>query len=777
MSPAAILARAETCLRAGQPLAAVDLCVQALKDPAATVPAGMLLSLALEHAGQPDRAETVLAGLAGRPDAGRDCLVRLAVLRLRRGSSGDAIPLLARALRLVADDADVRMLLAQAWLMAGMADRAAMTLRRGLMVRPGWSEGENNLGSLLAPGRGAEPARHFLRAAVADPGNVAALVNLAEARAAEGRITEALDAAGAAARLRPDLSTMHERLGLVRQRAGRGEAAVAALRRAVALAPAEPTHWINLAGVLKPLGRTGATGLANDRAVMLAPGLPAAHRNRGVLLADLDRMAAARRAFDRAVLLDPADTGTAVKAALSFPTITHDDAEIDRIRADLLRRIDRLSGARLGNPLVEVGLPNFYLAYHGRNDRDIQARIAAFYLRACPGLAWRAPHCTRYRRRPGRRLRIGFVSRFFYDHSIRYSTAGILRNLDRGAFEIHVISDLPPDKVTLFPPGQRADRHTVIPLDLEAARRRIAALHLDVLIYADIGMEPLTYYLAFARLAPVQAHLQGHPVSTGIPNMDYFISSDLQEPADCEDHYTETPVRLGGIIFCYDPLPPVDDLPRAAFGLPEGPALYFCPQTLFKFHPTFDAILSGILDGDPDGRLLLLRDPAEHRTAALAARLARTLGPAADRVVWVDRLDKGRYYALLKHAAVMLDTTMFSGANTTIQSLGLGIPAVTLPAPWVRGRMTLGWLRATGLEDLVAETPADYVRIALACGTDPAWRAAVVGRIEASRHLLFGQTGFIRELERFLPAACDAAADGRPRIRWHAGQVSQETPG
>src|SRR5207237_3541625 len=84
-----------------------------------------------------------------------------------------------------------------------------------------------------------------------------------------------------------------------------------------------------------------------------------------------------------------------------------------------------------------------------------------------------------------------------------------------------------------------SDRALALPAELEAARRAIAALELDVLFYQDIGMEPFTYFLAYSRLAPVQCTSFGHPDTTGVAAVDYFVSSDLFEPANAAEHYSE----------------------------------------------------------------------------------------------------------------------------------------------------------------------------------------------------------------------------------------------
>src|SRR5207237_1565690 len=124
-----------------------------------------------------------------------------------------------------------------------------------------------------------------------------------------------------------------------------------------------------------------------------------------------------------------------------------------------------------------------------------------------------------------------------------------------------------------------ADRHVALSISLPAARRAIAAEQLDVLFYADLGMDPITYSLAFSRLAPVQCVTWGHPVTSGIPAMDYFISSDLLETEEAAEHYTERLIRLKSLAVCYPrPEPPVPLRPRSHFGLPDEGTLYACPQ-------------------------------------------------------------------------------------------------------------------------------------------------------------------------------------------------------
>src|SRR5262249_14288802 len=144
-----------------------------------------------------------------------------------------------------------------------------------------------------------------------------------------------------------------------------------------------------------------------------------------------------------------------------------------------------------------------------------------------------------------------------------------------------------------------ADEFVALPCHVRRARQLIADCRLDVLFYADIGMDAYTYSLAFHRLAPGQCVTWGAPVQSGIPNVDYFLSSELLEPDDADGHYTEHLVRLNGLpTYYYRPAAPEKIHDVKHYGLPAGCPIYLCPQSLFKFHPEFDGVLKEILARD-----------------------------------------------------------------------------------------------------------------------------------------------------------------------------------
>ena len=167
-----------------------------------------------------------------------------------------------------------------------------------------------------------------------------------------------------------------------------------------------------------------------------------------------------------------------------------------------------------------------------------------------------------------------------------------------------------------------ADHYEVLARSPQDAIAQIAALDLDVLMFADVGMDALTSTLAFSRMAPVQCVTWGHPETTGSPHMDYFLSSELLEVPEADAHYTEQLVRLPVLGTYYERPAKPKQQARADFHLTEEQHVYLCPQTLFKFHPDFDEVLAAILKADPDAVVVLIAG----RVAEWTQRLQRRFG-------------------------------------------------------------------------------------------------------------------------------------------------------
>jgi protein O-GlcNAc transferase len=447
---------------------------------------------------------------------------------------------------------------------------------------------------------------------------------------------------------------------------------------------------------------------------------------------------------------------------LIVPSIMHSIPAIRESRARYERGVSEIRGSslRLDSPQGALGVSAFFLAYHGENDRELQEATARMFLQVIPTLRYTAAHCLKRRPTP-RRMKIGFISRFFASHSIFSTSVGLIEKLSRDRFEVFALRIMPSREDASTARVRAVADHTVtLDPDIYRAREQIAALALDILFFQDIGMEPISYFLAFARLAPLQCVSFGHPNTTGIPTMDYFISNDLFEPPEAQAHYSEKLVQLHDLptlAYYFRPKIPTVEATRQSFGLAAQATVYLCPQTLYKLHPDFDEILLGILREDPRGVVVLIAGQFQEFTQQLRQRYTHSLQSFESRVIFLPFMGFDRFMQLLCLADVILDSVHFNGMNSSLQAFAAGTPVVTLPGRFQRGRHTQAMYRKMGILDCIATDAASYVDIATRLGTDRAFAQHMRARIRERNGVLFEDGRVVQEFERFFN---EAAARG-----------------
>jgi predicted O-linked N-acetylglucosamine transferase (SPINDLY family) len=170
---------------------------------------------------------------------------------------------------------------------------------------------------------------------------------------------------------------------------------------------------------------------------------------------------------------------------------------------------------------------------------------------------------------------------------------------------------------------------------------------------------------------------------------------------------------------------------------------------LFKIHPDFDVLLGEILRRDREGRLILLEGQHPQWRERLIKRFERVIPDVVGRIMFLPPLKFDDFLALNAAVDVLLDPIHFGGGNTSYEAFSVAAPVVTLPSPYLKGRITQALYRLMGLSCCVADTAAGYVEIATRLGTDPAWRADVRKTILASSDRIFEDDSALRELESF----------------------------
>jgi protein O-GlcNAc transferase len=551
-------------------------------------------------------------------------------------------------------------------------------------------------------------------------------------------------------------------LGNSYQDQGKLDEAISCYRKALELKPDAAGAYSNLGTAFQNQGRLNEAISCYKKALQLKPDFVTAYFNLGSALQDQGKLDEAISCYQKALRIKP-DAGIEVKTCLALPVIPESKQRIEQSRRILMDRIETLKNKDISlvDPVEQVGSTHFMLAYDGLNDREIHKQIASFYIHACPDLAW-MPSPIRKRQPKMNKIRVGIISRHLFDHTIGHVNSGIIQHLSREKFYVTLfrfpgkVDDLSKDI------DSSADEVVVLPAQLASARKKIASHPIDILFYPDIGMEPLTYFLAYSRLAPIQCVSWGHPVTTGIPNVDYYISSESAEPKDAQDHYSERLVLLKKLaMYCYRPKLGEDVPSRDKFGFSKADKLYVCPQALFKFHPDFDEVLGSILRRDPRGQLIFFQGKDKHWEKLLRERFARVFPETIGRVRFLPRMSKKEYLSFIRLADVVLDTLHFSGGYSSVLSLACGLPIVTWPGSLMRGRLTLALYKQMGVMDCVVDSAQSYVDLAFRLANDRNQRETIKAKIKAKADVLFEDIEAVRELERFFESAVGNGAGAK----------------
>jgi predicted O-linked N-acetylglucosamine transferase (SPINDLY family) len=648
---------------------------------------------------------------------------------------------------------------------------AVACFEQAVRLRPGYHEARNNLSrGLRSIGRFDEARVQFEQVLESAPESPVAHFNLASVLELVSRKPDAEHHYRRAVSLRPDFVDAHIHLALLLQSMNRLPEALVHAERAVALRPDSAGAHNNLGNILRTMGRREEAIAQYEAAIGTDPGSFMAHYNCGVALRGETKIAEARRHFAQALALRPDFLEAELALCMAeLPALYNDEAEITERRDAYAGRLATLSGhaehAAAPAALAEaIGSHQpFYLPYQGRNDRELQTRYGSM---VCGVMAARySATVLPGPPAPGEPIRLGIVSGFFRQHSNwKIPIKGWLKELDRTRFH-----------VSGYYTGGECDDQTEIaaalcghfvqgPLSLDEWRQAILDDAPHVLIYPEIGMDKVSVQLAAQRLAAVQCASWGHPVTSGLPTIDYFISSDLMEPAGAAAHYSEQLIRLPNLSIYYEPSElPAHGIDRMQLGLRPDAVVFWCCQSLPKYLPQFDAVFARIAAEVPGCQFTFIEfGGGKGVTEMFRGRLDRAFQArglkAADHCVFLPRLAAERFVAAIGQCDVVLDSIGWSGCNSILESLVHDVPVVTLAGDTMRARHTAAILEMMGIAGTTARTLDDYVSIAIALGRNAAKRAELSAQIANRKQSVYRDRHCIAALEAFLDQAVRPAA-------------------
>jgi predicted O-linked N-acetylglucosamine transferase (SPINDLY family) len=391
-------------------------------------------------------------------------------------------------------------------------------------------------------------------------------------------------------------------------------------------------------------------------------------------------------------------------------------------------------------------LPNFYLAYHGINNKDIAVKIYQLFETAFPQLLYKTPNLSTYKQ--GEPIKIGFVSSYFYSHAVSTCFNGIIQGLSRkDEFEIFVFTNktVIDDKVNDI--LKERIKFIELPESVSDIYSLISSHKLDILTYTDIGLDEKIHALALARLAPIQCCLPGHPDTTGVRTIDYFISSRKMEPENANEHYSEKLALIENIpAYVNKPELPEISLTKEKLGFAKDSVLYLCPMVSQKLHPDFDKIIEDILNQVTNSVVLFIENKAEPTMSdLLKKRIHSHLPELIDRIIFLPWFEKSDFLQLLSIVDAVLDTPYFSGGTTSYYVFATGTPIVTVEGEFLRGRVTSTCYNEMGITGLTATNIDGYIKIAVELGKNPDLRASKKAEILKNNAILYEDQRVIEE--------------------------------
>ena len=621
-----------------------------------------------------------------------------------------------------------------------------------------------------------EAAREsFTRVLALDPHHAQALHMLSLIASHEGEFESALGLAQQAVGLEPTNADYHLGLSAIYASQQRLTEAVVAYQEALRLNPPIPEWRLVLAAMLIKAGRL-------DEAVSVyeagrRTGIPdaRAYFDLGETLLERRQLTEAEQAFQQAATMAPESAGIQFYLATTYREQDRpSDAEAAARKAISLAPDMPQGWFALGTVLTRQAkhveavehyrqaislLPEYDVAQDALlctmnysehwSPREIyDAHVA--WGRRFPKVEATVPVSPR--RGAAQRIRVGYLSPDFRQHSVSHFIEPVLRYHDRTRFEVFCYQDNSrEDAVTVRLKGWVENWRSLGRISDAELDKALRADRLDILVELSGHTDGHRLAMLARRIAPIQVTYLGYPNTTGLAAIDYRITdAHADPPGESDQLHVEELVRLPETFLCYSP-------PDIGAGSPippfrrNGYVTFGSFNNLPKITPRCVALWANVLSRIPKSKLFVKTYGLGDK--GLRARLLEQVSAAGierDRV----RID-GPTRAHREHLEaygevdIALDTFPYHGTTTTLDALWMGVPVITLAGERHASRVGASILAAMKLTELVARTPDEYASAAAQLASNAATlddlRRSLRERVSASP--LMDGPGFAARLE------------------------------
>lgn len=632
----------------------------------------------------------------------------------------------------------------------GQKAQAQDLYRRAIEINGKHALACNNLGTLLSEqGETQSAADLFVRAIEAKSDFIDAWNNLGLCHQNEGRLEQALINFRKAEELNPKHLPTLDNLGFALRLAGRLEESKSYYERILAIDPGISSARYNLGMSLMEMMQREEAEKHFQMVLAKEPRHPHAMLSLGYLLQLRHRMDEAE-----ALYMGSMETRPSLDAMTNLGILYIDVGET-RIGLEWLKKA--ISAA----PRQQAALSNYLFTRHfevGVKSADILAEHRS----------WNDHHARQLKRNfeftntpdPSRRLKVGFVSPDFREHSVMRQIIPLLRERNRAEYEAFCYSDAKVED-DFTQKGRELADHWICTCRMndDELADRIYSDKIDILVDLTCHSS-CNRMLMFARKpAPVQISWLGYPGTTGLSTMDYRLSDQWIDPPGTHDaDYVEKTYRLRNY-WCYDPLGDSMEVSESP-ALKNGHVTFGCLGNSAKANDSVVLAWRRILESVEGSKMVIL-----GRSDRVKRRISKLMGDVAGRLEFVEQTGREKYLQKYQEIDLVLDTFPYNGPSTSLDAMWMGVPTVSLAGELGVGRGGRSILNAVGLGELSCQTLEEYIQKSAALGRDIEKLADIRRglRKRMQQSALMDIPGFARDIEKALRSIWRQGSEGNIR--------------
>ncbi len=661
----------------------------------------------------------------------------------------DALDAYLRAISLRPDYPEALSNLGNAYFDNGKIQKAIECYQKSIAINPKNPDALSNLGNALLSANQIDEAITACRSSLQlSDNNPAAYNNLGNALRVKKEYLLAIEAYRNAIKHNPNYVEAYNNLGSTLYRNKQYIESLIEFQKAINLSPTYAIPHNNMGMALSSLGRLHDAIESFNRALKLKPDYHEAYNNLGNAYLELDHIDDAVFAYQRAIEIQPdyAEPYANLATCMSIKGDPDEAVKLNRrsiaFDADNAGAYNNLANALKDQGLLDQAIEVFEeaaekwpesdsisanliysLQFHPNYDAKSQAdhREAWYQSRIKSNISSSFSHLNQPD--PDRKLRIGYVSPDFNGHVVGRNILPLIREHDRNLFQIFCYSNSPKvDSFTTRIKSLCDVWRDIYRVSDEQSAEMIRQDKIDILVDLALHMNGSRLSLFAHKPAPIQVTFAGYPGSTGLHEIDYRLSDPYLDPEDADvSVYSEETIRLPNSFWCYDiegmSLSEANDVGPLPFE-ENGFVTFGCLNNFCKVNDSVLDLWSKVLNQVADSRLLLL---CPEGSARLRVRdFFQAAGIQSHRIDFVPNQPRAQYLSTYRRMDIGLDTFPYNGHTTSLDSIWMGVPVVTLVGNTIVGRAGFSQLSNLGLQELVAFAPEDFIQIVTGLSQDTA---------------------------------------------------------